>query len=361
MQGKPYAAGPMSAGGQPVPGVPGVAAANHPPGVSPSLTQHPTAPINPYPATGAPPLAGAGQQPGAMATYPATQGQPMGGGPPGIAPQTGNYAANTIRPAPPGTALPRPSFMPVPGPATLGPAQSGTGSPGGVAGVSMAPLTAVQPPAATGGPHPLPALPQVPLPQGFPNPFQIQQLIPAPPAQVQPGAPGTQTITGPQGYHPGLGYFGSPFSPGPNTGNGQPLPVPSTAFPHVPGAPKPAASAAPPPVAAAPQPGTPSEPAAAPASGTAASPGQQTGPFWLQLAWQLVRTPAVRAALGDRYQALVESEDRRRTLQIGATVLSGHGMQQAFRAVASGSLDQSRFTQLFANELRSALQAHGLL
>jgi hypothetical protein len=74
---------------------------------------------------------------------------------------------------------------------------------GGVPGVYMAPVT---PAAAPGGPHPLPSVPVPPFPHGFPNPFAIQALQVLP-EQPLPQRPGTMTVTGPLGYHPGLGYF----------------------------------------------------------------------------------------------------------------------------------------------------------
>jgi len=96
----------------------------------------------------------------------------------------------------------------MPGPSVLGPGGRIGGSGTGVPGVAMLPVPAVAPPAAPGGPHPLPGLPPCPLPWGFPNPFAIGALVlvPQAPSPVPP-APGTVTATGPRGYLPGLGYF----------------------------------------------------------------------------------------------------------------------------------------------------------
>jgi len=81
----------------------------------------------------------------------------------------------------------------------------------------MSPVAAVLPPAAPGGPHPLPPLPACPLPHGFPNPFAIVAILkdaPPPPRLL----PGTVTITGPFGYMPGLGCFGVPVHAAPVPG-----------------------------------------------------------------------------------------------------------------------------------------------
>lgn len=216
----------------------------------------------------------------------------------------------------------------MPGPAALGPGpMQGSMGTGGVAGVGIHPVTALVPPVATGGPHPLPALPACPLPQGFPNPFDLQNLGRG--AGVEgggqgPGRPGTTTVTGPQGYLPGLGYFGSN---GPQSG----LPGPQSA------------------------------PARPPAQRAQAAPqASPPSPFWPALAWQLVNTPAVRSALGGRLATLMEGDARLRTIQVATALLLSPDLQNAFRAVSSGSLQQTPFTALFADRLRGALEAAGL-
>lgn len=103
-------------------------------------------------------------------------------------------------------------IQPAAGPGALGPSRM-QGSPGtGVPGVRVRPVAAVFPPAAPGGPHPLPPLPACPVPGGFPNPFAIVAVVKDAPLPPPPG-PGSVTITGPFGYLPGLGYFGLPGHP----------------------------------------------------------------------------------------------------------------------------------------------------
>jgi hypothetical protein len=344
MQGYPQAQGP--AGG--LPPTQGVPQPGMPPMVAPGLTQYPAPPMTGYPPPGFPAPPPGMMVPGMMAP----------GGPYGQVP--GTY---------PGAPQP---YYRVPGPAALGaappvpgaipgavPPQGGAPAPtGGVAGVSMAPVGTVAPPAGPGGPHPLPPMPGAPLPQGFPNPFALQQMPWSdqgqPGAQPVPQQPGMQSVTGPMGYLPGLGYFPPP------TGGAAGSPPP-TAFPVLPGniqggyAPGGYAPAAPQPQPQlqAPPPQQTAPPPPAPA---AAGPN----PFWLQLAWQLVQTPAVKAALGDRFQGLLESEDRMRTLQIAAACLTGPDLQNAFKALTAGNLDQSRFTELFAEQVQRALQSAGL-
>lgn len=303
MQGLPYVAPPMSAGGTPVPGISHVGGPAHPQGVIPNLTQYPTAPVTGYPPVGY-------QVPNPYA-FPQQQ-------------STGQPA--TYQGALPYAGAPVPGVTRMPGPATLGPTSTGAApsAPGGVSGVSMAPISGVAPPVTTGGPHPLPSLPQMPLPQGFPNPFAVQQMGLTPNQAPQQLLPGSTATTGPQGYLPGLGYFGSPAP---------------TAFPMLPGGHQTAA-----------QPIQPQAPAAA-----------QVSPFWLQLAWQLLQTPAVKTALGDHFTALVNGDDRARTLQVAANCLVGAEMQNAFGALTSGALDQSRFTEQFAQSLKTALPSAGLV
>jgi len=213
----------------------------------------------------------------------------------------------------------------------------------GVQGVTVAPITGVTAPAATGGPHPLPNPPQFPLPQGFPNPFAVQQLTLGAPAPQAPAAqaPGLTVTTGPQGYLPGLGFFG----PGAQSGPG---PVPTAPHPLQPqvgrpfmGAPvQPSVSAAPP------------APAPAPAA---------PNPFWVNLAWQLMQTPAVRQRLGSRADPLVTGDERLRTLGVALSSLAGPEVQEAFRALTAGTMDQARFIETFAERLKAALGAAGML
>lgn len=326
MQGFAQPSGPAAPGAQNVPVVPSPAV---PGGVAPNLTQYPAAPFTGYPPPGFP-------QP-AQSTYP--------------------------------------GYFRVPGPQALGPQPGGAAAPagaGGVAGVSMAPVGTVVPPASPGGPHPLPSLPQVPLPQGFPNPFSLQQVTQAAPdaSQAQQG-PGTTTVTGPMGYHPGLGYF-----PQPGAEAGAPSP---TAFPVLPGniqaaafQPQQGAPQGFAPQGFAPQGFAPQAPppqgwgspgfAPAPQGPPTTAPQQQApNPFWLQLAWQLTQTPAVRQALGEAYQPLLEGEARMRALQLAAGCLASQDLQAAFKALTGGQLEQTRFTELFAQSLRKAFQSAGFL
>lgn len=154
----PYAALPLSAGGAPVPGVSMVPHPPYPTGVSPTITQYPAAP----------------------AFWPGTHGYP-GSQPWAAAPQ-GTYR-----------------LTPSQGPASMG-----------APGVSLTPVQSITPPAPPGGPHPLLQPPGLPVPQGFPNPFDIQQVTVSPAAQPGPLPPGSTAVTGPRGYHPGLGYLGTP-------------------------------------------------------------------------------------------------------------------------------------------------------
>jgi hypothetical protein len=365
-------AGGQVPGGQ-APGVPFVPGPTYPSGVTPNWTQFPASPYTGYPPPGfpAPPGMGAGPQ----ASFPAQPG----------------YPAQGFGPTYPGNQ----PFMRVPGPATLGPGPQGStaagNNVGGVAGVSMAPITTVAPPAGTGGPHPLPSLPQVPLPQGFPNPFAIQQAPVGPqqgqsqpggpaPQGAPPGVPGLTTVTGPVGYLPGLGYFGTPNGPG-----AAPLPGPfGGAYPALPQQPAQGAQTAPPPTAfpvlpgaihqqspqpqyAFPQNAQPQYAMPQPRPQGAVPPAQpqpqqaaaQPNPFWLQLAWQLVQTPAVKSVLGDRADRFVEGEGRLPALQIAASCLAGPELQQALKGMTSGGLDQNRFIALFAEVLARALDTQG--
>lgn len=207
----------------------------------------------------------------------------------------------------------------------------------------MTPVPGVAAPAATGGPHPLPNPPQFPLPQGFPNPFAVQQVTLAaqtPPvptqtgqfrpypqmgqAQLPPAGPaaGMTLTTGPQGFMPGLGYFGMPTGQSPQ-----------------------GVAPAPPPVVPAAHPG----------------PSGAPNPFWLNLAWQLVQTPAARQALGARAEPLITGDERLRTLGVALTCLAGPDVQEAFRGLSAGNLDQARFIEAFAEKLKAALGAAGML
>lgn len=310
MQGNPFAAVPMSAGGAPVPGVP---FPSRPAGVAPGITQSPAAPVSAFPA-------GGGTQPNPFGTY----GQPL---------------ANPFAP---------PVYQ-TPGPATLG---SNQPSAGGVAGVSMAQVPGVTAPSTGGGPHQLPGLPQMPLPQGFPNPFQVQQLPVGQgqnPGSIAPLTPGSVTTTGPQGYMPGIGQFGSP--------GGQPAPGPAPQGQLPPPQAMPSAQAMPaPPV---------SMPAMPAGMSQATQPGPQRQgephPFWQQLAWQLTHSPLVKEALGDGVSRLVEGPERMRVLGLAAACLTGEELQAAFRSLSAGTLDQRRFIESFANSFKRTLLAAGVL
>lgn|GEM_PF-1738906 len=298
------------------PAFPGVPQPAHPANVSPGLTQYPTPGVAGYP-------------PSPWATSPSL-GYPMG---------------QASAAPPPQQAQP---FMRVPGPSALGaPPLNPLGAVGNAGGVSLAPVSGVGAPPASGGPHPLPSMPQVPLPQGFPNPFAVQGVpqqtqaqAPVPPQQQ----PGTTTVTGPQGYMPGLGYFGTPPTPPATALPALPATGAATFHPHGQGfaGSPPMPQAMPQQVPQGPRQGTPQGEA-------------QNSPFWFQLAWQLVQTPAVREALGDRHQALVEGDERLRTLHAATSCLSSPDLQAAFKALTSGQMQQQRFTELFAGALRAVV------
>lgn len=276
----------------------------------------------------------------------------------------------------------QPPLMRVPGPAALGPTpEAGYGAPGGVPGVSLAPVAGIIPPAATGGPHPLPGLPPMPLPQGFPNPFAAGQAgafgpagggMPAPGLPgTAPGVPGAQGagpsyVTGPQGYLPGLGYFGTPpagAQPG-CAGMQQPMPQFQQPFPGMqqplPQFPQPMPPGMCPPTGGGPQ--GMQQPFPGMQQPMPGQPGQGgVNPFWLHMAWQLIQTTAVKDALGAQFQSLLEGANRNRLLQLAATTLVGQEMQTAFRNLSSRALTQQRFTELFATALKTALQSAGLL
>ena len=273
-----------------------------------------TTPMSPVGATVSPlPYPAAPIRPFGIA--PTGAGFPMAASPPGAAgPGMAPFGWPTAAPQ---------GFMP-PAPALSG-GFGPSGFTGGIPGVAMTPVNGVTAPAATGGPHPLPYPPQFPLPQGFPNPFTVQHIHwQGPQASQLPQrgqAPGMTLTTGPQGFMPGLGYFGVPGS--------QAAPIPP----------------------------------AAPA-GTGPAPAAQAGapnPFWLNLAWQLVQTPAVRQALGARTEPLVTGDERLRTLGLALTCLAGPDLQEAFRGLSAGSLDQARFIDTFAEKLKAALGAAGML
>jgi len=259
----PYAALPLSAGGVPVAGVPMVPTPVPPQGVFPSVTQSPAA--SPGWWTG-------------RYSYP--QLQPYVAGP------QGTYAG--VVPAGAST-----QGTTAPASAPGGNAQ-GTGSTG-VAGVTMTAVQHVNPPAPAGGPHPLPPPPQLPVPQGFPNPFEVKQVMVGPPATTGPLPPGSSAVTGPMGYHPGLGSFAG------------------------------------------------------------------ASPFWLHLAWQLIQSPEVRRALGKQVEKLLTDELRHKTLSLAVGCLLEREVQEAFRSLAAGVLQQSRFLDLFAQRLKSALASSGLI
>jgi hypothetical protein len=83
----------------------------------------------------------------------------------------------------------------------------------------------------------------------------------------------------------------------------------------------------------------------------------EPGPFWLHLGWQLLQTPAVRAAFGSLFDELVRGHDRIRTIQTAAKALTSPELQEAFRAVTAGQMEQGAFTQLFADRLHAALNS----
>lgn len=345
MQGFPQAASPLSADGAPIPGVAHVGGPAYPGGVTPNLTQYPTAPMTGFPPQGFP-----AQQMAPMPYQPTT----------GVAPSATYPGAGAAIPG--GQA---PLYSQVPGPATLGPAPM-AGAPGGVPGVSMAPVSSMQPPASPGGPHPLPPMPQVPLPQGFPNPFAMQQLQAQPQPMGQGPVPqggGQTTITGPQGYLPGIGHFGNGGIPGPATApTAGPVQAPAQA-PYYAGMPQARAPVGFPPMPMpqqlqpqAPAPQATPVPAQAPGAGQ-----QQQSPFFLHLAWQLAHTPAVKSAIGEKHQSLLADDRRGQTLQVAVQCLQSPEIQNAFRALSNGSLDQTRFTESFAGALRGALQAARML
>jgi hypothetical protein len=212
-----------------------------------------------------------------------------------------------------------------------------------------------------------------------------------------PGGPGVQTLTGPQGYLPGLGHFGMPGGQGqpgilgPAPGQVQAYGAPPQ-IPPMPGSmpmppqqqffpPQQQAQFVPPqqqaqffppqqqaqffpPQQAGPQ-GPPQvalpAPAMPPAMGAQGqgNPGQPH-PFWMHLAWQLVQTPAVRGALGEQLDALLRDDRRTRTLSLAASTLAGPELQSAFRAMTGGSFQQTRFTELFAERLKGALRSAGV-
>jgi hypothetical protein len=327
---------------------------------------------------------------------PPIQGVPMPGHPAGVSPNLTQYPT-----APPG-GFNGPTIQVVPGPATVAPGGGPLG-PGGVAGVQMAPVSSVAPPVVTGGPHPLPPFPSFPVPQGFPNPFAAvggpQGGAPGWPAETPYGLgavpQGMQSMTGPQGFFPGIGWVGIPGGAMP-PGGGPPLAVPpgaaypmtaptAAAFPypgasgpvslggHIPGAP---GIGGPAPVGTVPlpPPGTlqssvpvtlgaqpPAEEPLVQAAGaafpTAPVETGEPGPFWLHLGWQLLQTPAVRAAFGSLFDELVRGNDRLRTIQTAAKALTSPELQQAFRAVTAGQMEQGAFTQLFADRLNAAMKS----
>jgi hypothetical protein len=294
------------------------------------------------------------------------------------------YGAPTYGVPHPQAHLERPPV--IAGPGALGvPAPAARGAAGGIPGVAMAPVVQVAPPAATGGPHPLPSMPEFPVPQGFPNPFQAQQLAAQPgapaappsqvPAPIAGGAPGVVTVTGPMGYHPGLGHIAPPVG----FGTAQTMPVPALQA-----APAPAAVPAPPLPEYPPWQASSVQVAQWPASWQAAwnsahlpvqeAPAVPSGfaavdwgataaqeavanPFLSQLALQLLQHASVRTALAEAYSALTEGEARPKAHATAVAVLSGPECQAAFRDLSSGRIDQSRFIETFAVQLKGRLQS----
>jgi hypothetical protein len=375
---------------------------------------------------------------------------PMPGHPAGLSPNLTQYPT-----APPSGFVP-PQVQMMPGPATIG---GGPLGPGGVAGVQMSPVANVAPPVTGGGPHTLPPFPSFPLPQGFPNPF-AQGPVAMGGGPPVPGGGAGQTVTGPQGYFPGIGWVGQQGQGGPPMGGypgggfpgggfpggampmggfpgggfpGAAMPMggfPGGGFPGAampmggfPGGPPPAGGfpgapyggypggspsiggfpGGPPPAGGFPGGGVPMGgfPGGPPGGGFAAGPAPagfqggaapfggfpggpaptgfqggapapvvaadvpastapqteraQPGPFWLHLGWQLLQTPAVRAALGDLFDQLVYGENRLATVKAAAGALTNHELQLAFQRVTAGEMEQSAFTQLFALRLKEAL------
>lgn len=220
---------------------------------------------------------------------------------PGPAPLPGPAPFPHPAPAPfPGP----PPIRPAPGPTALGPGRPQGSLGTGVAGVGIDPVATVALPPAAGGPHPLPKLPPLPVPQGFPDPIRSPLPSAQPPAAggPPPFSPGTTTIIGPRGYMPGIGNLGPPEVP------------------------------------AAPQP----------------------SPFWSALAWHLLSSGAVRRTVGEELERLMESDDRSQLVQLATQILLTPEMQAAFRSLASGSLPQTPYTSLFGERLKAALAGrHG--
>ncbi|HLO03455.1 MAG TPA: hypothetical protein VK191_10120 [Symbiobacteriaceae bacterium] len=320
----------------------------------------------------------------------ATPGQPNG-----VVPNLTQY------PTAPPTGFVPPSIQVVPGPATIAGSPAGPGSPAGVAGVQMAPVAGVSLPGAAGGPHSLPPFPSFPLPQGFPNPFATGPVALGG-APQGPSGPG-QSVTGPQGYFPGIGWVGQqgaggappngvppmpyaagggPPGPYPNgvppmpyaAGGGPPGPFPGSAPPMAftggappmgfpggppqmtfPGGAQPSGYAGGPPQMPYPFGDPTPQVIAAGLPATTEAPTARPGPFWLHLGWQLLQTPAVREAFGDLFDQLVRGPDRLETVQAAADALASPDLQAAFQQLSTGQLDQSAFTRLFAERLKAAV------
>ena len=128
---------------------------------------------------------------------PSVAGVPAPPRPAGVTPQYTGFQIPGHHPAMPFA----PGVLPTPGPSTFGSPSVGAGA-GGVQGVSVTPVSSVTPPQSGGGPHVLPPMPQMPLPEGFPNPFGIQQLQFAPQGSGgQPSLhPGTVTTNRSSGW-----------------------------------------------------------------------------------------------------------------------------------------------------------------
>jgi hypothetical protein len=299
--------------------------------------------------------------------FPGVPPVPTPGHPAGVWPNLTQY------PTAPPTGFVPPSIQTVPGPATIAGSPAGPGSPAGVAGVQMAPVAGVAPPAVAGGPHPLPPFPAFPLPQGFPNPFGTGPVAlggapqgPAGPMALGGAPPATagspvQTVMGPQGYFPGIGWVGGggPGSagtapPAAFPGGAPPAAFPAPPFPAgaLPAAFYPPQAGAPP---GAPPAGNPAPVAAAGLTAAHEPASTRPGPFWLHLAWQLLQTSSVRDALGDLFDSLVRGPDRLETVQAAAGALTSSELQSAFQQVTNGQLDQSAFIRLFADRLKESV------
>jgi len=246
-----------------------------------------------------------------------------------------------------------------------------TDSTGGVAGVSVLPTSTFQPPAAPGGPHLLPNLPQFPLPQDIPNPFEIQQLIVPAQAPTLPLGSGITYTIGPNNQAPGSTTHG--FGQYPPRQHGGQFPASTAGAPGFPAALAPTPTVPQWPVLPqSPLTEWPKQPemtmpqwqmpsvAQTPAPTAIPSTQVQRSPdvsgFWLNLGWQLLLTPSGRKALGDRYSALMEGPTRERTLKLASECLVRESLQTAYRDLTSGMIMQNQFIDQFSAEVEEAVR-----